>query len=158
MTATKQRSTARATGGRRRWSRARKLVLKDIPLLVKVAFLLCVARLATVMLPFRTLQRLVNRLAIPRARVPANRDEKKARIIWAARALGWRLFGNRPCLPQALVVHTCLRRWGYDGQLHIGVAVQDGNLLAHAWVVEAGHVIIGGGDSPSKYSPLYTLG
>jgi hypothetical protein len=126
--------------------------------IANVTVLLCVARLASVLLPFLTLQRVVNRLAVPRRGIRGNADEKRARIVWAARAMGWRLFGNRPCLPQALVVHTYLRRLGYDGQLHIGVALHEGDLLAHAWVEEAGQVVIGGGDSFSKYSPLYTLG
>jgi hypothetical protein len=158
MIGTKQRSTSRAPIGRRWWSRRRDISMRDIPLLAKVTILLCVAKLATVLLPFATLQRVVNRLATPRSAIPANADEGRARFIWAARAMGWRLFGNKPCLPQALVVHTYLRRLGYDGQLHIGVTLHEGNLLAHAWVMEAGRVVIGGGDSPSKYSPLYTLG
>jgi hypothetical protein len=108
-------------------------------------------------LPFATLQRLVGRLARPGSSAPADAWEQRARILWAISAMGWRLFGNRPCLPQAIVGHTCLRRLGFEGTLYIGVTLQNGRLLAHAWVEEAGQVVIGGIDSPNRYTTLYTL-
>lgn len=137
--------------------RRRKLSLTDLGVVAKVTVLLCGTRVVVAVLPFSTVQRIVARMARPRSDPPCDAAERRERIIWAARAMGWRLFGDKPCLPQALVVHTYLRRLGFEGTLHIGVAKRDDKLLAHAWVEEAGRVVIGGADSPRRYRPLYRI-
>jgi hypothetical protein len=51
-----------------------------------------------------------------------------------------------------------LARRGYLADLRIGVIKADsGQLEAHAWVESEGQVIIGGSDSPFRFTPLPSL-
>jgi hypothetical protein len=79
---------------------------------------------------------------------PAHRDpaapETARRIGWAVRNAA-RLVPGASCLTQALAAQYLLARAGCRAQLQVGVA-QDpsGRLLAHAWLVSDGRVVIGG--------------
>ena len=76
----------------------------------------------------------------------------RKRAAWAANAVGHRLLPKRPCLTQALVLQYILLRRGDElAQLHIGVAKEDEELQAHAWVQRTDKVLIGGTASPHKY-------
>jgi hypothetical protein len=60
------------------------------------------------------------------------------------------------CLTQALAAQYLLARSGHRSQLRVGVA-QDpsGRLLAHAWLVSDGRVVIGGSSRKlARYSLL----
>lgn len=79
-------------------------------------------------------------------------EAHRERAAWAANAVGHRLLPKRPCLTQALVLQYILLRGGDElAQLHIGVAKEDEELQAHAWVERNGKVLIGGTASPHKY-------
>ena len=65
-------------------------------------------------------------------------------IIWAVAAAGRYLPGAAHCLPQALVIHDLLGRYGHSSVFQIGVARDERGLLkAHAWVESGGKVIAG---------------
>src|SRR5437867_5183415 len=56
------------------------------------------------------------------------------RVVWLTEIAAQR-FGSSPtCLKSALVLWWVLGRRGVPAVLHIGVARQDGQLAAHAWV------------------------
>lgn len=79
-------------------------------------------------------------------------ESYRKRAAWAANAVGHRLLPKRPCLTQALVLQYILLRGGDElAQLHIGVAKEDEELQAHAWVERTDKVLIGGTASPHKY-------
>lgn len=89
------------------------------------------------------------------SRTQGNEEGNEAyreRAAWAANAVGHRLLPKRPCLTQALVLQYILLRGGDElAQLHIGVAKEDEELQAHAWVERTDKVLIGGTASPHKY-------
>ncbi|MDP1749961.1 MAG: lasso peptide biosynthesis B2 protein [Reyranella sp.] len=64
------------------------------------------------------------------------------RIVWAVRTASRRTPGTT-CLGSALALQRLLSAEGYVSELHIGVARQQPGLVAHAWVVHEGQVLIG---------------
>jgi hypothetical protein len=64
-------------------------------------------------------------------------------IGWSVEAVGRRIPGMR-CLSRALAAEVILRRAGGDPQLCFGV-VHDvrGGIEAHAWVEDAGDIVVG---------------
>ncbi len=108
--------------------------------------------------PFRTVQRLLagsSKRPVRRRTDPTTYPQS---IAWAVRAAGRWLLGEKPCLPQALVVHWLLKRRGYTPALHIGVTKDtQGQLLAHAWVEHEAEIITGGRSSTAIYTPLWEM-
>ena len=83
-----------------------------------------------------------------------SRLERK-QLIWAVRAMGKRVLGDKPCLTQALALQWLLRRHGEESSLQIGVRKnQDGEFAAHAWLEQDGQVLIGGKSSPFEYARM----
>ena len=126
-------------------------------MLIKVSTLLAMTRLGLSVLPYRTVQRLLD--GIPQRRLHvADEAVYKRQLLWAVRTAGWRLLGDRPCLPQALVVRRLFRQIGKPPELRIGVAKgEGGRLIAHAWVECEGEVVVGGRHSPTIYTRLLPL-
>ena len=127
----------------------------DRALLVRALALVSAVRLGLWILPYRTVQRLVDRPVAPqRGEVPpAEEYHRQRRIVGAVEAISRRLLGDKPCLTQALVAQRLLREGGIDSALCIGVAKDGRELLAHAWLEHAGYVVIGGGIRRSNTSP-----
>lgn len=124
-------------------------------LLVQAALLLSVVRLGLWLLPFQSLRRSLARLA----RGPAK--ERNAgglpldRFVWAVEAASRYVPGARTCLVQALAGQVLLVRRGYPVQLRIGVTKgEEGKLEAHAWLESEGQIVIGGTESPSRFTPF----
>jgi hypothetical protein len=70
--------------------------------------------------------------------------ETLRRVGWGVRNSA-RLVPGASCLTQALAAQFLLARSGYRSQLQVGVAKDpSGRLLAHAWLVSSGRVVIGG--------------
>jgi hypothetical protein len=125
--------------------------------LAGAALRLLVARGALAVLPYRMVQRHYGR---PQRELPPNTDVAayRGRAVWAVRAAGRRMLGDRPCLAQALVVERLLRRSGAVADLRLGVVkAPDGELRAHAWVECDGEVVIGHRASREAYVPFRTL-
>ena len=127
----------------------------DMMILTKLTVLFVAVRLGLTMLPFRRLRNFLHQLAHawPHPRRASRRD--MARIVGIARAISPYLLGDKPCLTNALVVQFLLERRGYPTVLRIGVAKKDGRALeAHAWLEYEGMVLIGGVDSPQRFTPF----
>src|SRR5277367_5888427 len=62
---------------------------------------------------------------------------------WAIETLSAKRRINALCLPQALAAHAMLRRRGIVSRLCLGVARENGTLIAHAWVEIDEDVIVG---------------
>ena len=72
----------------------------------------------------------------------------------AARNVPW----NAVCLPQAMASKAMLARRGQGSALHIGAAMGDGGgLMAHAWLVAGGEIVIGE-DESGNVTPLAKFG
>lgn len=102
-----------------------------------------VMRIATWTLPYSRVRGIVSRRSAARAAAALTRPERE-RIAWAIIVASAYVPGGRNCLVRALATEAMLGRFGYDGELKIGVArTADGQLRAHAWLESAGRPIIG---------------
>ena len=102
-----------------------------------------VMRMATWTLSYGRVRAIVARRSAARAAATAAGPERE-RIAWAITVASAYFPGGRNCLVRALATEAMLGRFGYDGELKIGVAhTADGQLRAHAWLESAGRPIIG---------------
>ena len=113
-------------------------------------------------LPFRTVLRIVYRVARPSGPAGAGSGDSpqfdRDLAVWAVEAAGRRLLSRNPCLPMALAVLILFRRGGEEAELHLGVARESGRadrpVHAHAWVVSGGCTVMGGDVPLEDYTPL----
>lgn len=125
-------------------------------LLVRAALLLGVLRLGLWLLPFQTLRRLVSTFTASSRRVRDAERLSRERIVWAVETAARYVSPTATCLTQALAAQALLARRGYPAVLHIGVARDNNELQAHAWVESEGEVVIGGFEL-ERYTPLAAL-
>ena len=136
------------------WRSFWRLSLADRRLLIRSLILVGGFRLGVWLLPFRTLQTLLNRM--PQQHWFAIGITKIGRITWAVAAAS-RYVPSATCLVQALAARTLLRMEGFPAHLHIGVAKESGqDFQAHAWVESQGSVVTGGAES-DRYASLLVL-
>jgi hypothetical protein len=125
------------------------LPVTDRQILAKAFFLLLIIRLGMWLVPFRTLQRSLNKIFPgPIAAAGQSLSPEKLQLAkkfsWAVKAVSWYV-PSATCLAQALTLQTLLSREGTHSDLAIGVARgDDSGIAAHAWLEIEGTVIIGG--------------
>jgi hypothetical protein len=78
-------------------------------------------------------------------------------ISWAVDQLGGRRRMNASCLSRALAAHAMLRRRGVASRLCLGVARDEGELVAHAWL-EVGNDKVVGGIEADRFTRLAVFG
>ncbi len=125
----------------RRWF---ALPSQDRRLLREAMMLLCLARTAVWLLPFRLLAHPVAFLLRQSANAPMSTPADLARHV--ARAALYVPFST--CLVQALAGLWMLARRGYRPELCLGVALPGGNFCAHAWLVHEGRTLLGEAEEP----------
>ena len=128
----------------------RHLTISKVALVSVSWVVLWLVRLGLWLLPFGSLRRMLSRVKrrclLSSARVP---PERVARAVEVAS----HLVPRSTCLAKALAAHVLLRRSGYEGVLHVGVAHDAGGKFeAHAWLECEGKVIVGRG--PRRFVPL----
>jgi hypothetical protein len=122
--------------------------------------LLCLAavRVGLWVAPFGSLQRVLHRWI---RMLPTDGEvvtDLVPVVAWAVRSAG-RWVPRATCLTQALAAQFLLARRGRRVSVQIGVGRSEANRFeAHAWLECDGAVVIGGGDSRSRYTHLTTLG
>jgi len=141
-----------------RLGRFLRLPAPDRQLWIKTLLLVWAVRFGLWVLPFRTVRRLLTRLAHP----PAWRGSDGAtigRVVWAV-ASASQYAPLATCLTQALTAKVMLARNGHASTVRLGVArSEEGRFQAHAWVESNGSVVLGGSDSSLKrYTPLASPG
>jgi hypothetical protein len=125
------------------------LARKDREVLIRALFTVAAIRVGLWLLPFRVLRRLLAR----KTQVPVAVYGVDS-IVWAVTTAS-RYVPVATCLTQALAAQLLLARQGYSAELTIGVAKnREGRLEAHAWLVNQGQVVIGGGEDLSRYKPF----
>ncbi len=129
---------------------------RDRRLLVRAILLLGTIKLGLWLLPFQTLRHLLARMT------PANfelqkKDQVYVDIVWAVEVASRYMPSGVKCLARALATQVLLGRCGYQAQLCIGVAIEGGQLEAHAWIESQGRIVIGGLKDLARYTPLPTL-
>jgi hypothetical protein len=63
-------------------------------------------------------------------------------VLWAIDNAAAKSRSEALCLPRALAAHSMLRRRGMASRVCLGVAREQGNLVAHAWVEVGGDNIV----------------
>ena len=115
--------------------RQRSLIIKSVLMIAFFRFLL---ELFPFKVSRRAIARLGNRVITEN---PASRPED---IAAAVKVASGNLLRERPCLPQAIVLHILYRRRGIESDLRIGAKREaSGKIQAHAWVEREGRVDIG---------------
>ena len=128
------------------------LPAKERLILVKAFFLLIIIRLGLWLIPFRTLQKTLERLFhYPATSHKPSLSPKK--VSWAVSAVSLYV-PSATCLAQALSLQALLSQEGIHSDLRIGVARDDASgITAHAWLEIDGTVIIGGQER-DRYTQL----
>ena len=123
-------------------------------LLVEAALFLALARLAILVLPFRRIVPWLELSPDEPQRDAVQIATVRQAVEIAARNVPW----NAVCLPQAMACKAMLARRGQGSALHIGAAKGTREeLMAHAWLVAGGEIVIGEDDS-SRMTPLARFG
>jgi hypothetical protein len=78
-------------------------------------------------------------------------------VSWAVERVARSAWVNSSCLPRALAAQAMLRRHGIQSRLCLGVAREQGAILAHAWV-EIGQDRIVGGAGAGAFTRLAEFG
>ena len=121
-------------------------------MLLKAFILLIFVRLGLWLLPFRTLQRTLERL-FQHPVTSDSRSPSPEKVSWAVSAVS-PYVPAATCLAQALTLQALLSREGIHSDLAIGVARDDTTgITAHAWLEIDGTVIIGGQER-DRYTQL----
>lgn len=125
-----------------------RLPLGQQKLLFQAVAVVGLIRIGLWVLPFRTMTRVLSRLAGKDISNPiggefAPSHDPDNQIAWRVKTVS-RWIPYATCLTQAFATHLLLRRRGRVSDLRIGVAKGEGGKLeAHAWVEMNGRVVIG---------------
>lgn len=124
-------------------------------LVCEAVLLLGVARLAVLGVPFRRLAPWLERAPECGAVDPTLLAAVRRAVTTAARHVPW----EAACLPQAIAAKLMLARRGCGSSLHLGASFdRERGIVAHAWLVVAGTVVVGGGASRRAVSPIARFG
>ena len=129
-----------------------RLSLVDKSLVLKTLALLWAIRVGMWVLPFKTLRCLVEGLHQP-GKPPQDVVVMTNKIVLATAAAG-RFVPDATCLAQSLTAQVLLKRHGCPHEFRLGVAVEGGKLMAHAWIESDGQVVLGMLPDLAKYTPL----
>jgi hypothetical protein len=132
------------------------LPLADQWLLLRCLALVALIRLGLNTLTLATVQQRLKPWMAPQRRPRAQdmqSSDRVDRLMWAIRQAS-RCVPAATCLTQALAAQVMLGREGCPSQLRLGVARDQGEFQAHAWVEYAGRVIIGDHGSLQKFTTL----
>lgn len=122
--------------------------------LMRTLGLVGLVRLGLWVLPFRVMRAATENASAPRVSSDSKNVETVDEVAWAVVAAS-RYVPFASCLTQALASQVLLRRRGYPALLHIGVArTEQGRVEAHAWIESDGRVVVGGENSPRRYTIL----
>ena len=137
---------ARASSPRRPSSRA------DWAVLAEAWWCLLAADLGLRLFSYPRVERRFGRAPRKVSR-PAGANEV-ARCVWAAGAASRHHLWPMRCLARSLCLRRLLAKRGIEGVLRIGVAREEGRLLAHAWVEWEGKPLGEREESIARFEPL----
>jgi hypothetical protein len=106
-------------------------------LLLETLLVVPLVRVALTLLPFRFVQRMVDR-ARPRSRSQVSQDQIARTVISVASRVP-----GASCLTQVVSAALLSARHGHRSTMRLGVTRTAGKLVAHAWLESDGRVILG---------------
>jgi hypothetical protein len=136
----------------KRLRKFRSLSPGERSLLLRTVLLVAFLRAALCLLPFA---RLKDSLARRAAHHPIRQDIPVAHLVWAVRTAA-AYIPRATCLTQALAAKYQLERSGHSARIHIGVAKENGQFRAHAWLECEGEIVLGGGVA-DRYARLLAV-
>jgi hypothetical protein len=144
---------SRPIADKRLFARLRRLTRHDWSLLLTAWLRLLLVDLELRVFGFERTARLARPLS---GNEPSLHRVERARTYsrWLSRASKYHAVNAR-CLHRSLALHQWLRAEGTPSTLEIGVALDEGQLRAHAWV-HVGNSLVG--DSQADVAPFARLG
>ncbi len=107
--------------------------------LLEALLVVPLARIAVAILPFRVVHRAVEAVMRRRARPSLVPQERIARAVASVA----RRVPGASCLTQVVAASLLSARYGHDATLRLGVAKNEGKVVAHAWLESEGRVVLG---------------
>jgi hypothetical protein len=139
---------------RRKFGTFLNLQAADRVLIGEAVLFLGLARLLVLTVPFRLLARGLGRAPARDAEDAVLLGRVRRAVTTAARNVPW----NAVCLPQAMAAKAMLARRGCGSSLRLGAGFDgNGKLIAHAWLVAGGTVVVGAAGIPGV-TPLTSFG
>lgn len=140
----------------RRLRKFLRLSAGDRNFLITSFFLLAAIRLGLALIQFHQLLKFLNKISHT-DKPHSIKQVSVEKIVWAVNTVTHYVPGVK-CLARALATQVLMRRYGYSGELRLGVAkAETGKLEAHAWIEHQGLVIMGNIPDLSRYMPLPSL-
>ena len=126
----------------------------DRLLVCEAVAMLALSRLIVLTVPFRYVAAWLSGAPETSSCDEALRLRVRKAVTTGARNVPW----NAVCLPQAMAAKAMLARRGCGAALYLGATIDtSGALIAHAWLVSGGEVVIGAAGIPGM-SPLARFG
>ena len=116
--------------------------------------LLGAIRLGLLLLEFRILLKIVNKISTIKLPLP---NTSLGKILWAVNVATRYMPGGAKCLARALTTQILMSHSGFSPELCIGVAKGESGLEAHAWIKYQGYVVIGYLPDLPRYIQLPSL-
>ena len=133
----------------RRLKRFAQLTASEMRILIRVLFVVGVARVTLIISSTDTARKIT-------AQAAAGASGSLDQVVWAVTLVS-RYLPGATCLTQALAAQALLTESGFPSQVESGVARDDRRRLqAHAWVVCHGQVVLGG-QQPNHYNSIIVL-
>lgn len=118
-------------------------------------FLLGAIRLGLLLLEFRILLKIVDKLS--KTKLPLN-NARLGQIVWGVNVATRYMPGGAKCLARALTTQILMSHSGFSPELCIGVAKSESaELEAHAWIKYQGYIVIGYIPDLPRYIQLPSL-
>lgn len=133
------------------------LSINEQILLIKASVALATIRLTLLFLPLKILLSLVDK-NVPNQKI-FSKDNRPLinRIVWAVDTASNYIPKSGSCLPKSLAAKLLLAEYGYESNLHIGVAKNpEKRFEAHAWIESEGKIFFSESDS-TYYTPLVAI-
>lgn len=134
--------------------------LKPLLLRVETAIALSLAWSFIFLLPFRWTKYFLGQAKKPGAAKSTPTALQVERALWVGTLVSHtadRLPWHSTCLVRALAGKLLLQRRGLTGaRIRLGVAKQNGSLVAHAWLIYGPEILLGG-EEAEAYTPLSDL-
>lgn len=131
---------------------------KDRRFLIKVASLVALIRAGLWLFSFNTVRGWVEKLGRPILPVEEAAAPRVINRIVTAVKITSTYIPQATCLTQALATQVLVSRRGLPTILRIGVAKSTAGVFeAHAWVEYQDQIIIGGEDSPTRFTAFPSL-
>jgi transglutaminase superfamily protein len=138
---------------RRKLGSFRQMTVRQRLLVLEAVLLLGVSRLVLLALPFGRIAPWLQRAPDSGSGDTATVLAVRQAVTVAARNVPW----NAVCLPQAMAAKAMLARRGQGSALHLGTAMVEDGLAAHAWLVAGGEIVVGEAGLPDM-TPLARFG